>query len=69
MNPAGEWWQLRLLTRVFSVAGEPRVAGGDCHRSTALSWVGCGVSLLSPAVRGRTFPRKRGHVMNIPIRS
>jgi hypothetical protein len=78
MNPAGEWWKLRVLMRtwrpvtsplrVFCVAGEPRVAGGDCYRSTVSpSWVGCGVSLLSPA--GAMPARMRNDVSSPVSRS
>ena len=39
-----------FATSCVQHCGEPRVAGGDCHRSAASSfWVGCTVSLLSPA--------------------
>ena len=48
--------------------GEPRVAGGDCHRSTAPpSWVGCTVSLLSPA--GAMPARMRNDVSSPVSRS
>jgi hypothetical protein len=48
--------------------GEPRLADGDCHRSTASpSWVGWGVSLLSPA--GAMPARMRNEVSSPVSRS
>jgi hypothetical protein len=48
--------------------GEPRVVGGDCHRSTASpSWVSWGVSLLSPA--GAMPARMRNDVSSPVSRS